>query len=79
MSRSIDISVRLVNGSYVTEKVNGVVAKSSTSPARAAERLAEQLWGASDLDSVERLNCTFGITGASKWRINNRAAIGGGR
>lgn len=79
MSRSIDITVRLVDGSYVTDRVNGLVAKSSTSPARAAERLAEQLWGASDLDSVERLNARNGARGASKWRINSRAAAGGGR
>ncbi|ANQ83670.1 hypothetical protein dqs_0594 [Azoarcus olearius] len=72
---SVDITVRDSAGSYRTSKVLGVYAASTTSPARAAERLAEKLWGASDLDTAKRIDTPPYERGVSKWRITNAAAL----
>lgn len=71
---SIDITVRDSCGSYRTSKVLGMYAASTTSPARAAERLAEKLWGTSDLDTAKRIDTPPYKPGVSRWRINNDAA-----
>lgn len=71
----LDITVTRVNGQYWTSRVNGIAAAASTSPARAAERLAEQLWGTSDLDTVRRLGAPDPAKPhVSRWRITDTAA-----
>lgn len=59
---------------YATETVDGKRGASSTSPARAAERLAVHLWGASDLNTARQLDGGNLRQGVSRWRITDAAA-----
>lgn len=73
--RYLDITVTRVNGKYMTGTVLGIHAKSSTSPSRAAERLAEQLWGISTLDTATRIDKPDPKQpNVSRWRITDAAA-----
>lgn len=73
--RTIEVTVRKVGGKYLTDSVLGIHAASSTSPSRAAERLAEQLWGKTDLDTATRIDKPDPKQpNVSRWRITDAAA-----
>lgn len=69
-----DVTVRYVCGGYRTSRVQGLDGSSTTSPARAAERLAQKLFGAACVDSVQRIDAGR-ETNVSLWRISNKAAL----
>lgn len=72
---ALEVTVRKVGGQFRTDTINGQQGVSSTSPARAAERLAEILFGAADLDTARRVGPRDPRRpGVSKWRITDLAA-----
>lgn len=71
----LDITVTFVDGQYRTSRVLGIRGAATHSPARAAERLAEQLWGAADLDTARRIGAPNPAQPhVSRWRITDTAA-----
>lgn len=71
---SIEITVRKVGDAYKTDVVDGKQGASSTSPARAAERLAEHLWGVTDLDTARRIGPRDPKRPfVTRWRITDEA------
>jgi hypothetical protein len=71
----LDITVTFVVGQYRTSCVDGLCGVARSSPARAAERLAEKLWGITDLDTARRIDTPNPAQpGVSRWRITDTAA-----
>lgn len=71
---SIEVTVRKVGDAYKTDVVDGKQGASSTSPARAAERLAEHLWGVTDLDTARRIGTRDPKRPfVTRWRITDNA------
>lgn len=77
---TLQIAVYQVGDHYKTDIVDGKQGASSSSPARAAERLAEHLWGVTDLDTARRIGARdFKRPHVTHWQINDRAAQAAGR